>query len=214
MAVYVPRTNWQAFYFFGIEHTTPGCPVQSSIKQPVYISWSFPPSEFIKINTDGSFIPNSRLSGFGGVARDDKGRWIGGFYGRLSMKATSSLTPELWAIHGGLTLAKNYSLKKVIIETDSNDALMLLSVRNDIESHPDHDLIEDCTRLMSELKICLVHTLREGNNCADHLSKLGRKQNQELVILHHPPLSMHQLLLADMTHVAYARYPVMYCGGG
>lgn len=41
-------------------------------------------------------MPNSRLEGFGGVARDDKGRWIGEFYGRLSMKATSSLTSQLF----------------------------------------------------------------------------------------------------------------------
>ncbi|XP_009795398.1 uncharacterized protein LOC142172713 [Nicotiana tabacum] len=225
MALYVPGTNRQTIHLPVIEHTARGCHSQSTIKQsnaPVYINWSFPPSGFIKINTDDSFIPNSGLAGFGGVARDDKGRWIGGFYDRLSKKATSSLTLELWAIHGGLTLAKNYNLKKVIIETDSYDALMLLSVRNDIKSHLDHMLlsvrndvkshldhyvIEEYRRLMSELQICLIHTLRQGNNCVYYLSKLGRKQNQELVILHHPPLSMHQLLWPDMAHIAYARNP-------
>lgn len=67
-----------------------------------------------------SFMAKSRLSVFGSVARDDKGRWIDGFYGQLSMKATSNLTPKLWAIHSSLTLTKNYNLKKVVIGTDSN----------------------------------------------------------------------------------------------
>ncbi|KAK4342185.1 hypothetical protein RND71_038001 [Anisodus tanguticus] len=48
---------------------------------------------------------------------------------------------------------------------------------------------------------------REGNDCADHLAKLGRKQNHNLVIVHRPPTSIHHLLLADMAHVAYARHP-------
>lgn len=60
---------------------------------------------------------------------------------------------------------------------------------------------------MSELGISLIHTLRQGNNCADHIAKIGRMQNQEFVILHSPPPSLHQLLLADMSHLAFARYP-------
>ncbi|OIT27716.1 putative ribonuclease h protein [Nicotiana attenuata] len=182
--------------------------IQQSSTTPIFISWSFPPLGFIKINTDGSFMPNSGLAGFGGIARDDKGRWIGGFCGRLNMRATSSLTPELWAIHGGLTLAKSYNLKNVIIETDSSDALMWLSVEGNVpESHPDRVVMEECRSLISKLGITLIHTLRQGNTCADHLAKLGRTQNENLVILHRPPHSMQQLLLADMAHVAYPRYP-------
>ncbi|OIT01967.1 putative ribonuclease h protein [Nicotiana attenuata] len=211
MALYLPYSHEQSIHFPFIENTARVCRVQSLIKQrdaPIYICWSFPPQGYIKINTDGSFMPNSGLAGFGGIARDDKRRWIGGFYGRLSMKATSSITAELWAIHGGLTLAKNYNLKKVLIETDSSDALMLLTVADNVtKSHPDRVLMKECRSLISKLGITLIHTLRQGNNCADHLAKLGRTQKEDLVILHRPPHSMQLLLLADMAHVAYARYP-------
>ncbi|KAH0776418.1 hypothetical protein KY290_007829 [Solanum tuberosum] len=106
-------------------------------RKPIFISWAFPPEGCIKINTDGSFMPNLGLAGFGGVARDDQGRWLGGFYGRLGMKATSSLTTELWAIHGGLILAKDNDLKKVIIETDSSEALKWLCMTGNVsKSHP------------------------------------------------------------------------------
>lgn len=57
----------------------------------------------------------------------------------------------------------------------------------------------------------MMHTLRQGNYGADHLAELGRMQQEEdIIILHHPPHSMHQLLFADMAHVAYSRYAKLY----
>ncbi|KAH0746033.1 hypothetical protein KY285_007690 [Solanum tuberosum] len=63
-------------------------------RKPIFISCVLLPEGCMKINTDGSFMPNSGLAGFGGVARDDQERWLGRFYGRLGMKATSSLTAK------------------------------------------------------------------------------------------------------------------------
>ncbi|KAH0721913.1 hypothetical protein KY289_004957 [Solanum tuberosum] len=201
MAIYYVQNanNWQ--YVTNVHHVR-------QIDAPRYISWSFPPFGYIKINVDGSFMPNSGLAGYGGIARDDRGRWLGGFVGRLGVVTKSCLTAELWAIHGGLTMAKNFNLTNVIIETDSNEALMLMIKREAVDNHPDYDVIEECRRLMLELGVSIMHTLRQGNNCADHLAKLGRmQQDEDLVILHRPPHSMHQLILADMAHIAYPRYP-------
>ncbi|KAL3355755.1 hypothetical protein AABB24_016765 [Solanum stoloniferum] len=201
MAIYYVQNanNWQ--YVTNVHHVR-------QIDAPRYISWSFPPFGYIKINVDGSFMPNSGLAGYGGIARDDRGRWLGGFVGRLGVVTKSCLTAELWAIHGGLTVAKNFNLTNVIIETDSNEALMLMIKREAVDNHPDYNVIKECRRLMLELGVSIMHTLRQGNNCADHLAKLGRmQQGEDLVILHRPPHSMHQLILADMAHVAYPRYP-------
>lgn len=111
-------------------------------------------------------MQNSGLAGYGGIARDDKGRWLGGFVERLGMVTTSCLTVELWAIHGGLTLAKNFKLKNIIIETDSHEALMLMMSKGGaVDNHLDRELIEECQRLLSEHGISMMHTLREGNCC-------------------------------------------------
>ncbi|KAH0719726.1 hypothetical protein KY290_006458 [Solanum tuberosum] len=216
MAIYIPNANnWRYLHFPVIGYITH---VRNRVRPPIieyvsythdhvqsvvrhvrqsrYISWSFPLPGYIKINTDGTFMQNSRLAGYRGIVRDDKG-----------VVTTSCLTAELWDIHDGLTVAKNFNLKNVIIETDSREALILMSKGGAVDNHPDRDVIEECRRLLFELGISMMHTLREGNSCADHLAKLGRMQlDEDLVILHRPPHSMHQLLLADMAHVAYPRY--------
>ncbi|WMV14635.1 hypothetical protein MTR67_008020 [Solanum verrucosum] len=98
-------------------------------------------------------------------------------------------------------------MKNIIIETDSHEALMLMSKRGVVDNHPDSDVIEECRRILFELGISMVHTLREGNSCADHLAKLGRMQlDEDLVILYRLSHAKRQLLFADMTHVAYPRY--------
>ncbi|TMW85923.1 hypothetical protein EJD97_022259 [Solanum chilense] len=162
---------------------------------------------------DGTLMQNSGVSRtqglarYGAILRDDKGRWLGGFVGRVGMVTTSCLTLKLWVIQGGLTVAKNFNLKNDIIKTDSREALMLTSKGGVVDNHPDGAVIEECRYFLFELGISVMHTLREGNSCANHLAKLGRMQlDEDLVILHRPPHSMHQLLLANMTHVAYLTY--------
>lgn len=107
-----------------------------------------------------------RLAGYEGIARDDRGRWLRWFVGRLGVVTTLCLTAELWAIHDGLTLGKKFNLKNVIIETDSHEALMLMMSKGGaVDNHLDRELIEECQRLLSEHGISMMHTLREGNCC-------------------------------------------------
>ncbi|WMV48817.1 hypothetical protein MTR67_042202 [Solanum verrucosum] len=120
MAIYVPTANnWHYVHFPVIGYVTD---VRNRVQPPIieyvsythdhvqsvvrhvrqrdasrYINWSFPPSEYIKINTDGTFMQNSGLARYRGIARDDRGRWLGGFMGRLGVVTTSCLTAELWA---------------------------------------------------------------------------------------------------------------------
>ncbi|KAK6777765.1 hypothetical protein RDI58_024483 [Solanum bulbocastanum] len=109
----------------------------------------------------------SGLAGYRGIASYNRGRWLGGFMGRLRVVTTSCFTVELWAIHGGLTMVTNFNLKNFIIETDSQEALMLMSKGGLVDNYPDRDVIEECRHFLYELEISMMHTLREGNNCAD-----------------------------------------------
>ncbi|MCD7461549.1 hypothetical protein HAX54_046405 [Datura stramonium] len=76
---------------------------------------------------------NSGLAGFKGVARDDKDRWFGGFFGRLDMVVLSSL--EL----------------RPYVSVD----------------------------LHGELKISIMHTLRQGNNRAASPCENGKNANKK-----------------------------------
>ena len=51
----------------------------------------------------------------------------------------------------------------------------------------------------------LVHVLREGNKCADYLSKLGRIQGEQLMRVMVPTNELVDLLKADMQGIAYQR---------
>ncbi|KAG5579913.1 hypothetical protein H5410_050540 [Solanum commersonii] len=219
MAIYVPTANnWHYFHFPAIGYVTnvhnhvqppiigyvsyPHDHVQSVVRYVSqkyalrYISWSLPPSGYIKINTDETFMHNSGLARYRGIVRDDKGRWLGGFVGRLGVVTTLCLTVpgHTWRADRGEEL----QLEERHHETNSCEVLMLTSKGGVVDNHPDRDMIEECRRLLFELGISMMHTLREGNRCADHLAKLGRMQlDEDLVILNRPPHSMHQLPLQE-----------------
>ncbi|KAG5232203.1 reverse mRNAase [Salix suchowensis] len=70
----IPKTD-------SIEHTV------------VYLHWKHPRSGVCKVNTDGSRINVTGISGAGGVLRDSNGAWIQGF--SVNLGASSILEAEL-----------------------------------------------------------------------------------------------------------------------
>ena len=57
--------------------------VETSTRNQDLIKWFFPRAGTVKINSDGSTFGNHRWAAYGGLARDDRGRWIKGFCGRI-----------------------------------------------------------------------------------------------------------------------------------
>lgn len=51
----------------------------------------------------------------------------------------------------------------------------------------------------------LLRIYREGNQCTDHLVKLGATGDQFIVILHEAPGGLHHLLLADALGISLPR---------
>ena len=63
-----------------------------------------PPQEgWCKLNTDGCWKRNQVVAGGGGVIRDDKGNWMGGF--AIKMGACSETEAKVWAVIHGLRYA-------------------------------------------------------------------------------------------------------------
>lgn len=88
---------------------------------------------------------------------------------------------EIWAIHHGLKLIHDIKWFSVIVETDSQLPVQLLN-------HSLALIIHNYKALTEKWKSMVMHTLKEGNKCADKLNKLGVGQQGEAIrMLVSPP---------------------------
>jgi len=90
----------------------------------VKVSWHHPPANWVKLNTDGSFIGNPGLAGGGGLIRNANGEWVQGF--ARAIGTTTSAAFELWALHDGIRLCIALKCPAIIIELDAKLVVDLL----------------------------------------------------------------------------------------
>ncbi|PWA72247.1 ribonuclease h protein [Artemisia annua] len=158
--------------------------------------WTFPGDKYLKLNTDGSSKGNPGPSSFGGVLRDGKGRWVCGYMGKMVGRSYTALEAEVWSIYNGLCLIKEKNLSNVLIETDREEILRLVS--QEVDKYHSLKLVLDAIRdMMMEQKCYVSHTRRDGNQCADLLAKLGGTQYEEYVVLEQPPVLLVPYLVRD-----------------
>lgn len=74
----------------------------SPFKQQRLISWTFPPTGWVKLNTDGSVKGSSGEAAGGGLIRDETGRWMVRF--GVNIGICTVTVAELWALFHGLSL--------------------------------------------------------------------------------------------------------------
>ena len=149
------------------------------------------------------FDISANRGSYGGLVRNDQGRWLEGFCGVLG--AATPLQAELWGLRQALSLVKDNGWSSVIIESDCLEAINLISGEEDVENHPCRALIRDCRMMSREVAVKLQHVLREANRCADKMAKLGSKQNEKLVRILVPPMELVDDLLADLEGTAFPR---------
>ncbi|KAK9045415.1 hypothetical protein V6N11_059295 [Hibiscus sabdariffa] len=87
-------------------------------------AWVAPSVGWWKVNTDGSHIPVCGLAACGGVIKDCCDMWIRGF--SKSIGRCTILEAELWGIHIGLEMAWSLGCRKLIVESDSKDAIRIV----------------------------------------------------------------------------------------
>ncbi|XP_057432927.1 uncharacterized protein LOC130725742 [Lotus japonicus] len=83
-------------------------------------SWLLPQVGWVKYNVDGSVWASGEAA-CGGVLRDSSGRWLQGFCRRLG--TSNALLAELWAIWVAVESLRAVSFPKVVIESDSKEAI-------------------------------------------------------------------------------------------
>ncbi|KAK8690240.1 hypothetical protein V6N13_088941 [Hibiscus sabdariffa] len=90
--------------------------------------WCPPGDGWMKLNSDGVRSSLDGDASCGGVLRDHNGGWIRGFSKFIGK--CSVVEVELWGIARGLDLAWDMGYRRVMVESDSADALHLLQGRS------------------------------------------------------------------------------------
>ncbi|XVF36745.1 hypothetical protein REPUB_Repub19eG0084900 [Reevesia pubescens] len=102
-------------------------------------------------------------------------------------------------------LAWNEGFRYVDCQTDAKIVIDLVNSSNS-DLQPLGNLIEDIHALKASNWVCnLIHTLREGNFCADLLAKSACYMELDFEMLRTPSSSMDHLLNADRWWVLYPR---------
>jgi ribonuclease HI len=155
------------------------------------------------LNVDGSSIGNPGISGFGGLIRNTDGGWVHGFFGNLGH--TNILHAELMAIYKGLLLAWDLNIKDLWCYSDSVMAIKLITDPVD-DWHHYAAILNNIKDIMKrDWQVLLIHTLREGNACADYLAKQGATHTDVYSSIDIPPAGLNLALLADACGTCFTR---------
>jgi len=170
---------------------------------PRLIRWNNNNVQCIILNVDGSCNGDPIRAGFGGVLRNHSGTCIAGFSGFIS-HSQDILFAELTALYQGLKLAISFNFEELACYLDS--LLTVNLIKEDLNQfHVYAVLIQNIKDLMSTRNFSLLHSLREGNQCADFMAKLGASNDVELSIHSSPPEDLLPLLRTDELGACFLR---------
>ncbi|CAN1849082.1 Putative ribonuclease H protein At1g65750 [Linum perenne] len=135
------------------------------------VEWDPGPEDWITLNTDGSVLQPSGIATIGGLIRNHLGFCSLAFSGKLGI--CSITRAELRAILQGLDYAWNGGHRKVLVQTDSLAAVLLLRAAES----PTHCHLSKVSsireRLERDWQVDIRHIYREANGAADYLANLG-----------------------------------------
>ncbi|KAF7838390.1 ribonuclease H [Senna tora] len=155
---------------------------------PMTIYWKKPKNNWVKLNIDGAVCRMNNSAGCGGLLRDSKGEWVGGFMAKLG--PSSVLSAELWSFYYGLNMAWELGMQKIEVESDSKAALIQIKGEQAM-AQPLHPIIPRIRSLLKrDWEIELKHIPRQINKCADILAKQSLSGPLSLIKLEVPPASV------------------------
>lgn len=137
--------------------------------------WQKPQAGWMKLNVDGSFQASDGQGGIGAVLRNVEEVIFAasGFVDRYG----SALEAELLACRDGLSLALQWTLLPIVVETDSLMAKQLVQSDSMVRSDMAFLVREVRDLLMGsrEVKLCKIH--RNQNHLSHLLANLGRSNS-------------------------------------
>lgn len=122
------------------------------------VHWKLPQKGFHKLNTDGSWFDATKASGRG-VLRKENGTWFVGY--STKYKASSPLATELFAIREGLTMARDFDICLLELETDAQSLKFMINSGKVFPHHELSTVINDIAGLLSDPRASnsLAHAL-------------------------------------------------------
>ncbi|KAE8689105.1 hypothetical protein F3Y22_tig00110943pilonHSYRG00004 [Hibiscus syriacus] len=156
--------------------------------------WSPPPTNWCKVNTDGSCKTGNGFATCGGVIRSSDGSWILGF-GKL-LGICSIIEAELWGIHEGLSHAWNLGERQIMVEADSLEVIRML--QGNINRGSIFTLLDRVSVLLNqEWTVTLRHINRDANKVADKLARLAAARSDDHTVFYSPPPKVLSLIQHD-----------------
>ncbi|KAF7844252.1 RnaseH [Senna tora] len=141
----------------------------------------------------------------GGI-RDHEGKWIGGFTKKLGKG--NILLAEMCGILEGLQVAWHNNLKKIIIESDSLQAVSYILASLD-RKHPLYPILHKIKLLLAnDWDVKVIHISRDSNRIADNLAFRAHVLDFGLYIYDAPPASCVELYRDDSRKASLPALPV------
>lgn len=161
--------------------------------------WRIPPSSFIKINVDVSFLDMNVIAGGGLVCRNYQGRLIKAV--GFTLEAESVLAAELFCCLKALQLAWDEGWERIWIETDSLEAFHSLNFSSspDLSSQINFLIFDILEHRNCFERVIFDHVLRDANSAADWVSKLARARGPFVVFPSDIPVLLGDILRNDCT---------------
>jgi hypothetical protein len=120
------------------------------------LSWQRPEDDFIKLDIEGSSLGNPGRAGSEGLIHHREGLFVVGFTGFAGFGC--KLLPELMALKKhGLLLAWERGYRRILCDSDSMDAIWLVTAGIDYEFHKFGALIVDIRDLLKRDWLVKLH---------------------------------------------------------
>ncbi|XP_062020933.1 uncharacterized protein LOC133737384 [Rosa rugosa] len=184
-----------------LQANVPSGLVPSTPMRPVAKSWCSPRPETVKLNIDGSYLPNVTYGGVGGVLRNDQAAFLAAFSIRESF-VTSPLHVELLAIKHGLLLLLGLGVNSAIIETDCLVAVHAISSPFEDLSGLSNLIVDIKDILQTWPLFIFVHVSRQANRVAHRLANISFDSDIKTEYwFNHAPDFLSDALLYDLNRV-------------
>ncbi|KAK2986338.1 hypothetical protein RJ640_000182 [Escallonia rubra] len=166
-------------------------------KENSAVVWFTPPSGYIKINFDASFVDQNGSGGIGLVLRNETGLFLAARAIHLP-HCLNARTAEALAMREALNLASGMHLSHIIIEGDSCGIISFVDTNKplplDIEV-----IVLDCRRLKHQFqKIYFNFSPRTSNRSAHVVASYSRSINGTTTWTSFPPSWLISSLRGDM----------------